>query len=161
MTNSFITIVNNYDPDKLAPHDQVISNLGGNEVKVDKELKGILERLNNSKLITTMSCQYNNLGYTSIQFSYCGFYYIMEKIRERHLQKYNNTKIYYKDSLWCAIAMKNENYYYWNNICKFSTYMGEFDEPKKQPFYKCIDIDMYINPSHVSIFIELCDKLFK
>ena len=161
ISRSYISQAHNYDPSKLAPHPQVTASLYRSTIEVDEKLKEILERLNYDNLITLSSCQYNNLGYSSISFDYFEFYRLMIHIRVKHYQKYGNAEDYHQDSLWCAIAMNNDDTYWWNSLCRFTTLVGEYDEGEKGAFDGNISVSMHIYPEHVGVFVKLWDQLFQ
>jgi hypothetical protein len=151
----------NYDQSKKAPHPEITANLCDNEVKVDEQLKEILERLNSDYATTRMSCQYNYFGYSNIVFDYSRFYFLMKKIREQHLKKYGNSEEYHEDSLWCAMAMNNGDKYNWTSICKFTCGVDECCGYEDKPFDCCISVNMLLFPEDVKVFVELWDQLFR
>jgi len=151
-----------FDIKKTGNHPQIKAL---HEIEVDIKLKELINRLNSWGLITTHSCQYNALGYATIDFFYGKFHALMNIIRNQHLRKY---KDYDKDSLWTAIA-------YWNgsrdkfhegtlHICQFKCHVTEscgYDPDEKAFEWQNIKIEMLIHPENIDKFVILWDELFE
>lgn len=162
-----------FDIDKAhCSHNPTPAILAGQEILVDEKLKDMLERINSTELgmITFMSCQYNTFGFAGISFSYIGFYHLMEFLRTKHIEKYNNTE-YKPDSLYSAIAHLNGDKfftmigntnmsqftYHDTMIAKFNASVGEVDTETESVMN--IFITMQIHPKLINYFVELWDKL--
>jgi hypothetical protein len=151
-----------FDLEKLGNHPQVKAQ---HEIEVDLKLKELINRLNSWCLITTHSCQYNFLGYATIDLYYGKFQALMNIIRNQHLRKYGNE--YHLDSLWSAIAHWNgtrEQFHEGTlNICKFKCHVTEpcSSDPDEKAFdWQNIRIEMLIHPDNINKFVTLWDNLF-
>lgn len=141
-----------FDSKDLGPHKHVDAVLNGRIMAVDEKLKDLLERINGDALLTVMSCQYNNLGWASISFSFETYYYFIKTIREQHIRKYGTKDGYVDydiDSLWIYIC-KQPKYCLQLSVNEWCG-RKEFD-----PW-----ISWQIPPHELSRVVELYDKLFE
>ena len=163
-----------FDKELTGNHQQVLAKLGDRDVEVDVKLKELLERINKPLgLITKMSCQYNLSGYATISFDYLSFYRLLELMRTKHFEKYENFTEYCPESLWCAIAMNNDTIFSkiigdlreecfeeYLCICHFKAIVGEYSGMEDCDFRSLISIGMFIHPKLIDHFVELWDKFF-
>lgn len=157
-------------------------------MEVDEKLKEVLERLNGTSLgmVTSMSCQYDWGGYSSISFRPSEVLSLTYLMRRKHIEKYGAASTYAEESLYSAIAHNNGFIYYdmigcgekyedlacggkpyflpSQSICTFKTQLFEtdvWDDEKKEGgtalYYGTL---MLIHPKLIDHFVLLWDKLF-
>ena len=171
-----------FDPTLGGNHQQVTVTLAGHKFDVDVKLKDMLERLNSTSLglITSMSCQYDFGGYSSIDIIPTALVELLALMRNKHIEKYGSASTYAEKSLYSAIMHGNGFKYYEmighkniddnstyffasTSICVFKTQLFEtdnWDDEKKEMgtilYYHTL---MHIHPKLVDYFVLLWDEL--
>ena len=152
-----------HDPKLGGNHPQVMANLAGEQIEVDIKLRDLLERINQTELVSTMSCQYNRFGWTVVSVMAQPFMRLLDRLRRQHIKVFGPGVC--DKSLWSSMAhIDDDLFYYGGKICFVLSSVDQFDghefsdDPADED--SALHLTLYMLPSNVDLFIEQWDRLF-